>query len=165
VTRWATPPAPSPRRHPPGPWRPRAGHTCRRPHRGTQPRGRRVAHKTSDAMDYTASSPGGKAGLSRRHGGLRGSFEDRIYREAVRAGLIAHREYAPAVMRGLTDEQRKALDAAFVAALHCEAGGAAPPRDAVRVGDKDRAMRPDLLRRPSREQPAARRGARACLSR
>jgi hypothetical protein len=51
---------------------------------------------------YTASFPG-KAGLSRRHDGLR----DRIYREAVRAGLLAHREYAPAVMRGLTDEQRK----------------------------------------------------------
>jgi hypothetical protein len=66
---------------------------------------------------YTAISPG-KAGLSRRHDGLR----DRIYREAVRAGLLAHREYAPAVMRGLTDEQRKALDAAFAAALHCEAG-------------------------------------------
>jgi hypothetical protein len=58
--------------------------------------------KISDAMDcratglYTASVPG-KAGFSRRHDGLR----DRIYREAVRAGLLAHREYAPAVMRGL----------------------------------------------------------------
>jgi hypothetical protein len=51
---------------------------------------------------YTASFPG-KAGFSRRHDGLR----DRVYREAVRAGLLAHREYAPAVMRGLTDEQRK----------------------------------------------------------
>jgi hypothetical protein len=60
-----------------------------------------------------------KAGFSRRHDGLR----DRIYREAIRAGLLAHREYAPAVMRGLTDEQRKALDAASAAALHCEAGG------------------------------------------
>jgi hypothetical protein len=48
---------------------------------------------------YTASFPG-KAGFSRRHDGLR----DRIYREAARAGLLAHREYAPAVMRGLTDE-------------------------------------------------------------
>jgi hypothetical protein len=54
--------------------------------------------KISDAMDcratglhvYTASSPG-KAGFSRRHDSLR----DRIYREAVRAGLLAHREYAP----------------------------------------------------------------------
>jgi hypothetical protein len=36
---------------------------------------------------YTASFPG-KAGFSRRHDGLR----DRIYREAVRAGLLAHRE-------------------------------------------------------------------------
>jgi hypothetical protein len=60
----------------------------------------------------------GKAGFSRRHDGLR----DRIYREAVRAGLLAHREYAPAVMRGLTNEQREALDAASAAALHCEAG-------------------------------------------
>jgi hypothetical protein len=67
---------------------------------------------------YTASFPG-KAGFSRRHDGLR----DRIYREAIRAGLLAHRKYAPAVMRGLTDEQRKALDAASAAALHCEAGG------------------------------------------
>jgi hypothetical protein len=48
---------------------------------------------------YTASSPG-KAGFSRRHGGL----PDRIYREAIRAGLLAHREYAPVVMRGLADE-------------------------------------------------------------
>jgi hypothetical protein len=64
----------------------------------------------------TASSPG-KAGFSRRHDGLR----DRTYREAVQADLLAHREYAPAVMRGLTDEQRKALDAASAAALHCEA--------------------------------------------
>jgi hypothetical protein len=39
-----------------------------------------------------------KAGFSRRHDGLR----DRIYREAARAGLLAHRENAPAVMRGLT---------------------------------------------------------------
>jgi hypothetical protein len=77
---------------------------------------------------YTASFPG-KVGSSRRHGGLR----DRIYREAVRAAPLAHREYAPAVMRGLTDEQRNALDAASAAALHCEAGGAAPPRDAVRA--------------------------------
>jgi hypothetical protein len=37
-------PAPDLRRRPPGPWRPRAEHTCRRSHRGTQPRGhRRVA--------------------------------------------------------------------------------------------------------------------------
>jgi hypothetical protein len=90
---------------------------------------------------YTASFPG-KAGFSRRHDGLR----DRIYREAVRAGLLAHREYArPAVMRGLTDEQRKALDAASAAALHCEAGGAEPPRDAVCVVDNVRTTRPDLL--------------------
>ena len=102
--------------------------------------------KISDAMDcratnlYTASFPG-KAGFSRRHDGLR----DRIYREAVRAGLLAHREYAPAVMRGLTNEQRKALDAASAAALHCEAGGAEPPQDAVRVVDNVRTIRPDLL--------------------
>jgi hypothetical protein len=37
---------------------------------------------------HTASFPG-KAGFSRRHDGLC----DRIYREAVRAGLLAHREY------------------------------------------------------------------------
>ena len=48
-------------------------------------------------------------------------------------------------MRGLTNEQRKALDAASAAALHCEAGGAAPPRDAVRVVDNVRTIRPDLL--------------------
>ena len=48
-------------------------------------------------------------------------------------------------MRGLTDEQRKALDAASVAALHCEPGGAAPPREAVRVVDNIRTTRPDLL--------------------
>jgi hypothetical protein len=64
--------------------------------------------KISDAMDcratslYTTSFPG-KAGFSRRHDGL----HDRIYREAARAGLLAHREYAPAVMRGLMDEQRR----------------------------------------------------------
>jgi hypothetical protein len=89
---------------------------------------------------YTASFPG-KAGFSRRHDGLR----DRIYREAIRAGLLAHREYARAVMRGLTDEQRKALDAASAAALHCEPGGAEPPREAVRVVDNVRTTRPDLL--------------------
>jgi hypothetical protein len=61
------------------------------------PGGARPATRwTSDAMDcratnfYTASFPG-KAGFSRRHDGLR----DRIYREAVRAGLLANREYAP----------------------------------------------------------------------
>jgi hypothetical protein len=49
-------------------------------------------------------------------------------------------------MRGLSDEQRKALDAASAAALHCEAVGAEPPRDAVRVVvDNVRAIRPDLL--------------------
>jgi hypothetical protein len=53
--------------------------------------------------------------------------------------------YAPTAMRGLTNEQRKALDAASAAALHCEAGGAAPPRDAVRVVDNARTIRPDLL--------------------
>jgi hypothetical protein len=90
---------------------------------------------------YTASFPGEKAGFSRRHDGLR----DRIYHEAIREGLLAHREYAPAVMRGLTDEQRKALDAASTAALHCEAGGAEPPRDAVRVVDNVRTTRPELL--------------------
>jgi hypothetical protein len=121
--------------------------------------------KISDAMDcratglYTASFPG-KAGLSRRYDGLR----DRIYREAaVRAGLLAHREYAPAVMRGLTDEQRKALDAASAAALHCEAGGAEPPWDAVRVVDNVRTTRPDLLL----HTPHSTRGSpvgRACLS-
>jgi hypothetical protein len=37
---------------------------------------------------YTASIPG-KAGFSRRHDGLR---DRSIYREAVRAGLLAHRE-------------------------------------------------------------------------
>jgi hypothetical protein len=79
---------------------------------------------------YTASFTG-KAGSSRRHDSLR----DRIYREAIRAGLLVHQEYAPAVMRSLTDEQRKALDAASAAALHCEAGGAEPPREAVRVVD------------------------------
>jgi hypothetical protein len=74
--------------------------------------------KISDAMDcratdlYTASFLG-KAGPSRWHDGLR----DRIYREVIRAGLLAHREYAPAVMRGLTGDQRKALDAASAAAL------------------------------------------------
>jgi hypothetical protein len=99
---------------------------------------------------YTASFPG-KTGFSRRHDSLR----DRIYREAVRVGLLAHREYAPAVMRGLTDEQRKALDAAFAAALHCEAGGAEPPRDAVRVVDNVRATRLDLLLH-SREPGGAR---------
>jgi hypothetical protein len=51
-------------------------------------------------------------------------------------------------MRGLTDEQRKALDTASAAALHCEAGGAEPPRDAVRVVDNVRAIRPDLLLHP-----------------
>jgi hypothetical protein len=102
--------------------------------------------KISDAMDcratdlYTASFPG-KAWSSRRHDGLR----DMIYREAIRAGLLAHREYAPVVMRGLTDKQRKALDAASAAALHCEAGGAGPPREAVRVVDNVRTTRPDPL--------------------
>jgi hypothetical protein len=57
---------------------------------------------------YATTSFPGKAGFSRRHDGLR----DRIYREAVRAGLLVHREYAPAVMRGLADEQREALDVA-----------------------------------------------------
>jgi hypothetical protein len=61
------------------------------------------------------------------------------------AGLLAHREYAPAVMRGHTNEQRKALDAASAAALHCEEGGAEPPRDAVRVVDNVRTTRPELL--------------------
>jgi hypothetical protein len=64
--------------------------------------------------------------------------------------LAQHREYAPAVMRGLTDEQRKALDAASAAALHCEAGarslgGAEPPREAVCVVDNVCTTRPDLL--------------------
>jgi hypothetical protein len=35
--------------------------------------------------------------------------------------------------------------AASAAALHCEAGGAEPPRDAVRVVDNVRTTRPDLL--------------------
>jgi hypothetical protein len=49
-------------------------------------------------------------------------------------------------MRGLTDEQRKALDAASAAALHCEAGGAEPPREApVRTVDNARTARPDPL--------------------
>jgi hypothetical protein len=49
-------------------------------------------------------------------------------------------------MRGLTDEQRKALDAASAAALQCEAGGGAePPRDAVRAVDNVRTTRPDRL--------------------
>jgi hypothetical protein len=84
--------------------------------------------KTSDAMDcratnlYTTSFPG-KAGFSRRrHDGLR----DRIYREAghpSRPPRPTRIGTPPAVMRGLTDEQRKALDAASAAALHCEAGG------------------------------------------
>jgi hypothetical protein len=92
---------------------------------------------------YTASSPG-KAGFSRRHDGL----HDRIYREAIRAGLLAHREYALAVMRGLTDEQRKALDAASLrgrAPLPLQSRGAEPPRDAVGVVDNVRTIRPGLL--------------------
>jgi hypothetical protein len=120
--------------------------------------------KISDAMDcratklYTARSPV-KEGPSSRHDGLR----DRLYREAIRTAPLAHREYAPAgVMRGLTDEQRKALNAASAAALHCEAGGAEPPRDAVRVVDNVRAIRPDLLVH-SWEPGGAER--RACLSR
>jgi hypothetical protein len=71
---------------------------------------------------YTASFPG-KAGLSRRHDARGASATGMIYSEAIRAGPLAHREYAPAVMRSLTDEQRKTLDAASAAALHCEAGG------------------------------------------
>jgi hypothetical protein len=64
--------------------------------------------KISDAMDgratnlYTASCFPGKEGFLRRHDGLRNR---RICREAIRAGLLAHREYAPAVMRGLTDKR------------------------------------------------------------
>jgi hypothetical protein len=105
---------------------------------------------------YTASFPG-KAGPSRRQAGLR----DRIYREAIRAGLLAHREYAPAVMRGLTDEQRKALDAASAAALHCEAGGAEPPREAVCVVEN---VRTDQAR-PSSPLTGARGGVQPCPSR
>jgi hypothetical protein len=47
------------------------------------------------------------------------------YREAIRVGPLAHREYAPApaVRRGLTDEQRKALDTASAAARATGGGG------------------------------------------
>jgi hypothetical protein len=48
-------------------------------------------------------------------------------------------------MRGLTDKQRKSLDAAAAAALHREAGGTEPPREAVRVVDNARTTRLDLL--------------------
>ena len=53
---------------------------------------------------YTASFPG-KAGFSRRHDGLR----DRIYREAARAGLLAHRENAVRVVeKGTYTQQGRA---------------------------------------------------------
>jgi hypothetical protein len=57
------------------------------------------------ATDLCAARSPGQAGSSGRRDGLRA----RLYHEAVRAGLLVHREYAPAVMRGLTDEQRKAI--------------------------------------------------------
>jgi hypothetical protein len=68
--------------------------------------------KTSDAMDcramdlYTASFPG-KAGFS-RDSMTASATGYTIYREAIRAGPLAHREYAPAVMRGLTSHRRAA---------------------------------------------------------
>jgi hypothetical protein len=111
---------------PPGPREPGTEHTCRRappskhPITANAPDGARPATRwTYRPRISTRPASPGKAGFSRRHDGLR----DRIYREAVLTAPLGHREYAPAVMRGLTGEQREALYAASAAALHCEAGG------------------------------------------
>jgi hypothetical protein len=98
--------------------------------------------KISDAMETSAppappGRQGSRGGTTASATGYTGGRPSRPPRPP--------RQYEPAVMRGLTNEQRKALDAASAAALHCEAGGAEPPRDAVRVVDNVRTIRPDLL--------------------
>jgi hypothetical protein len=93
---------------------------------------------------YTASFIG-KAGFSRRHIGLR----DRIY---IPRGHPRRPPRTPGIRAPSRDARphrraaRKALGAGAPApALHCEAGGAAPPREAVRVVDNVRTTRPDLI--------------------
>ena len=63
----------------------------------------------------------------------------------------------PAATRGPTEEKRGDPDAAPAAAFHCEAGGAEPPREAVRIAGNARMARPDLLvhSRHSREPGGA----------
>jgi hypothetical protein len=100
---------------------------------------------------YTASFPGRPKSRAlekaRRHDGLC----DKIYREAICAGLLVHREYAPAVMHGhgLTDERRAAegprRDAASArprstATAKQAGGGAESPQEAVRVVDNVRTI-------------------------
>jgi hypothetical protein len=95
-------------------------------------------------------------------GGTTVSATGHTARPSARASSLTENTPRPAAMRGLTEEQRQRkarlghepsvhrpracrVRGRADHALHCEAGSAAPPREAIRAVDNVRTTRPDLL--------------------